>query len=38
MNVIDIDMENMIAASLDKGTGIEVDGSTYQSKKKGLPW
>lgn len=39
MNVIDIDMENMIAtSSMDKGTGTEVDGSTFQSKKKGLPW
>lgn len=40
MNVIDIDMENMIATSsmgLDN-TGTEVDGSTFQSKKKGLPW
>ena len=38
MNVIDIDMENMIATSMDKDTGTEVDASTFQSKKKGLPW
>lgn len=38
MNVIDIDMENMIATSMDKRTDVEVDGSTFQSKKKGLPW
>lgn len=40
MNVIDIDMENMIAtSSMDKDTtGTVVNGSDFQTKKKGLPW
>ena len=38
MNVIDIDMENMIATSMDKNSETEVSGSEFQTKRKGLPW
>lgn len=39
MNVIDIDMENMIATSMAKDTTENtVSGSEFQTKRKGLPW